>query len=299
MPIIQRAQLSGGEVQTLIEALLNKQAGDASDQRDGEWVAKGRVDPVIQLRRQLEDAEGRLREQTDAQEALSAKIVDLRSELNSERGRSSVLKKKLESEGASWQQRLDAALASHNDVLAAKLAEARSALAKDYQAKLAKHQQTATTEQEAKLQELRGCLTEMETQLKKENALKQESEAQCQQVQATLTEAQQQLQATSQEREELMTTCQQYQQHLASLKEQQEASINSRLYEVQQKASASESAHSQAVMQLNQLAAERDRLQQQVNSLEGVRDVLTQTQVKLKVSFYLSECLGVDEHLQD
>ena len=48
--IVEMAELSRSEIQTLIELLLNKQ------QSSTDWIAKGsRPDPLTQLRKQLEE----------------------------------------------------------------------------------------------------------------------------------------------------------------------------------------------------------------------------------------------------
>ncbi|TOF72031.1 hypothetical protein CGJ15_27685, partial [Vibrio parahaemolyticus] len=66
----------------------------------GDWVKKGKVDPITQLKRQLEELENRLRDKDEAHSALTAKITDLCSDLHGERSKSSKLKVQLDESAA-------------------------------------------------------------------------------------------------------------------------------------------------------------------------------------------------------
>merc|ERR1712198_788177 len=81
LPLVKGAQLSSGEIQTLIDILLNKQQAS----NGGDWVEKGaKADPATLLKRQLEETEKRLEDKEEAHNNLSARITELRNALERE-----------------------------------------------------------------------------------------------------------------------------------------------------------------------------------------------------------------------
>merc|ERR1711915_320019 len=93
LPLVKGAQLSSGEIQTLIDILLNKQQAS----NGGDWVEKGaKADPATLLKRQLEETEKSLEDKEEAHKNLAAKITELRQELNGERSGAIKLKTQLE-----------------------------------------------------------------------------------------------------------------------------------------------------------------------------------------------------------
>lgn len=83
-PLIQKAELSRTEIQFLIDQLLNKQQDNP--QEHAEWT-ESRADPVIKLKKQLADKEQSLKNEQEASISVQNKLLELRSELNSERSR--------------------------------------------------------------------------------------------------------------------------------------------------------------------------------------------------------------------
>merc|ERR1739838_95344 len=98
LPMVKGAHLSSGEIQMLIDILLNKQQASG-----GDWVEKGKgakADPTTILKRHLEETEKRLEDKEEAHKNLSAKITELRKELNGERSSVVKFKQQLEETNA-------------------------------------------------------------------------------------------------------------------------------------------------------------------------------------------------------
>lgn len=91
---MQKAELSRTEVHQLIEQLLNREQVEGH-----EWV-EGRQDPVARLKKQLADKEKALAEEQQGAQAVHAKLVELRAELNGERARQSATQRQLEEQVA-------------------------------------------------------------------------------------------------------------------------------------------------------------------------------------------------------
>uniref|UniRef100_A0A8D8S7R5 Kinectin n=1 Tax=Cacopsylla melanoneura TaxID=428564 RepID=A0A8D8S7R5_9HEMI len=79
VPLVVKAELSHTEIETIIEVLLNKQTSGTTD-----W-SEGRQDPLIKLRKQLEEKEKLLTSEKEISKGIQAKLSDLRSELNAEK----------------------------------------------------------------------------------------------------------------------------------------------------------------------------------------------------------------------
>ncbi|KAL1461093.1 hypothetical protein WDU94_013024 [Cyamophila willieti] len=79
MPLVAKAELSHTEIETIIEVLLNKQTSGTTD-----W-SEGRQDPLIKLRKQLEEKEKLLSSEKEISKGIQAKLSELRSELNAEK----------------------------------------------------------------------------------------------------------------------------------------------------------------------------------------------------------------------
>ncbi|KAI5746620.1 hypothetical protein M8J77_005558 [Diaphorina citri] len=79
MPLVAKAELSNTEIEAIIEVLLNKQTSGTTD-----WT-EGRQDPLIKLRKQLEEKEKLLVSEKEISKGIQAKLTELRSELNGEK----------------------------------------------------------------------------------------------------------------------------------------------------------------------------------------------------------------------
>jgi len=90
LPLLQKAELSRSEVHQLIEQLLNREQVEGHD-----WV-EGRQDPVARLKKQLAEKEKALAEEQQGAQAVHAKLLELRAELNGERSRQGVAQRQLE-----------------------------------------------------------------------------------------------------------------------------------------------------------------------------------------------------------
>ncbi|XP_042207331.1 nuclear anchorage protein 1-like isoform X6 [Homarus americanus] len=242
LPMVQRAPLSGNEIQTLIDALLNKQQ---QNNAGGDWVKKGRVDPITQLKRQLEEVGNRLREKDEAHSALTAKITDLCADLHGERSRSSKLKAQLDESIANHTRQQEASAASAQAAQATRLNELRTSLEQEYQTKIQQQQQLVeqlqSTTNESEVVTLRGSLSEAEMQAK----------------------------VLRQEHQELTQRCQQYEEHIRALEEKragEDAARNAQLSEMQAQLQNADAARAQALSDLAAIDAERDALSEQLAS---------------------------------
>ncbi|XP_059470496.1 ribosome-binding protein 1 isoform X2 [Neocloeon triangulifer] len=90
LPLVQRAELSRSEVHQLIEQLLNRERVEGH-----EWV-EGRQDPVARLKKQLAEKEKALAEEQQGAQAVHAKLLELRAELNGEKSRQGAAQRQLE-----------------------------------------------------------------------------------------------------------------------------------------------------------------------------------------------------------
>ncbi|ROT85526.1 putative ribosome-binding protein 1-like isoform X11 [Penaeus vannamei] len=255
LPLVQDAHLSSGEIQTLIDILLNKQQ---QNNAGGEWVEKGRVDPTTQLRRQLEEVETRLREKDEAHSALSAKITALRTELNCERSRAVKLKAQLDDTVANHSRELETANANAQTSQNARLNEMKAALEKEYQAKMQQQQKI--------LQQLQSTNNESEIAT----------------LRASLSESEMQTAVLRQEHEELTRRCQQYEEHIAALDEKragENASRNTQITELQAQLASADAQRAQALAEASAASAERDALTVQ---LANETSKTAQTQHKLQ-----------------
>jgi ribosome-binding protein 1 len=90
LPLVQKAELSRTEVHQLIEQLLNREQVEGH-----EWV-EGRQDPVARLKKQLAEKEKALAEEQQGAQAVHAKLLEVRAELNGERSRQLVVQRQLE-----------------------------------------------------------------------------------------------------------------------------------------------------------------------------------------------------------
>nr|XP_053639474.1 ribosome-binding protein 1-like isoform X7 [Cherax quadricarinatus] len=242
LPMVQRAPLSGTEIQTLIDVLLNKQQQNSAG---GDWVKKGKVDPITQLKRQLEELENRLRDKDEAHSALTAKITDLCSDLHGERSKSSKLKVQLDESAANHTRQQEAAAASAQAAQAARLNELRTALEQEYQAKLQQQQQL--------VEQLQSASNESEV-----TALR-----------ASLSDAEIQTKMLRQEHEELTQRCQQYEEHISTLEEKraaEEAARSAQLSELQAQLQSADAARAQALSEIAAMDAERNALNGQLAS---------------------------------
>ncbi len=97
---MRRVPLSAGELQALIEVLLNRQQEDSDTAGQGvasEWMERGgRLDPIGALRKQLHDKELALKEVEEVAAAYQAKLKTLGAETSLERTRSAAARKQLE-----------------------------------------------------------------------------------------------------------------------------------------------------------------------------------------------------------
>ncbi|KAF2365916.1 hypothetical protein FHG87_003329 [Trinorchestia longiramus] len=94
---VEEAQLSSDQLQQVVDSLLAVAA-------DGGW-SEARKGVEVAVTKKLEEANSTIARQQEAQSALTVKISDLRTDLNSERSKSTQLRKQLEAAVAE-QQRL-------------------------------------------------------------------------------------------------------------------------------------------------------------------------------------------------
>ena len=91
---IQSAALNDGEIQTLIDLLLNRQSGADQSQSIESWNKKGQKgDPVALLRKQLEEKEKSLQEEQQLGMSNSSKYKELKQEIQREKTRFVALEK--------------------------------------------------------------------------------------------------------------------------------------------------------------------------------------------------------------
>lgn len=257
--MLQNAPLSGVEIQTLIDVLLNKQQ---QNNAGGDWVKKGRVDPITQLNRQLEELENRLRDKEEAHSALSAKVTDLHGELRGERSRSSKLKAQLEEITANHARQLEVAAASANTTLTAKLNEQRAAIEQEYQVKLQQQQQV--------VEQLQSASNDNEIAT----------------LRASLSNAEMQAKVLQQGQEDLTVKCQQYEEHIKALNEKragEDAARNAQLAELQAQLQNTDAARAQALAQLASMEADCEALTSQ---LTNESSKYAQLQHKYQVTCY-------------
>ncbi|XP_065350870.1 kinectin-like isoform X4 [Cloeon dipterum] len=95
LPLLQKADLSESEHQQLVDQLLNR--GSV------EWVG-ARPDPMARLKKQLAEKEKALAEEQQTSQGVHAKLVELRSEINTERTRHSAMYRQLEEQLAAKKQ---------------------------------------------------------------------------------------------------------------------------------------------------------------------------------------------------
>ncbi|XP_026494193.2 calponin homology domain-containing protein DDB_G0272472 isoform X3 [Vanessa tameamea] len=84
--VVREAALSRTDIQVLTDALLNKHHDQLPEH--SEWT-EGPNDPMQKLKKQLADKEKALADEIEASQALHAKLKELRTNLNAERGRAS------------------------------------------------------------------------------------------------------------------------------------------------------------------------------------------------------------------
>ncbi|XP_022121343.2 kinectin isoform X4 [Pieris rapae] len=160
--VVKEASLSRTEIQILTDALLNKQHDPLPEH--SEWT-EGPNDPVQKLKKQLADKEKALADEVEASQALHAKLKELRSLLNAERGRASSASRAAEQTAAASRvemhtlqtriQRLlddNHALAQEKLVLQAQLGEENEAQAQRVQMEM--HIQRLSESEAALLQQL-------------------------------------------------------------------------------------------------------------------------------------------------
>ena len=91
---IQSAALNDGEIQTLIDLLLNRQSGADQSPSIESWNKKGQKgDPVALLRKQLEEKEKSLQEEQQLGMSNSSKYKELKQEIQREKTRFVALEK--------------------------------------------------------------------------------------------------------------------------------------------------------------------------------------------------------------
>lgn len=257
--MVQRAPLSGTEIQTLIDVLLNKQQ---QNNAGGDWVKKGRVDPITQLRRQLEEVESRLRDKDEAHSALSAKITDLCGELHGERSRSSKLKAQLEDTIANYTRQQEVAAANAKAAQASRLNELRASLDQEYQVKFQQQQQQL-------VEQLQNASNDKEVAA----------------IRSSLTEAEMQTKMLRQEHEALTQRCQQYEEHIRALEEKrvgEEGARTAQLTDLQLKLQNTDASRAQALAELAAMQSERENLSTQLTSGNAK---VAQLQHTLQVTF--------------
>ncbi|XP_045527411.1 kinectin isoform X5 [Pieris brassicae] len=160
--VVKEASLSRTEIQILTDALLNKQHDPLPEH--SEWT-EGPNDPMQKMKKQLADKEKALADEVDASQALHAKLKELRSLLNAERGRASSASRAAEQTAAASRvemhtlqtriQRLldeNHALAQEKLVLQAQLGEENEAQAQRVQMEM--HIQRLSESEAALLQQL-------------------------------------------------------------------------------------------------------------------------------------------------
>lgn len=258
LPMVQRAPLSGTEIQTLIDVLLNKQQ---QNNAGGDWVKKGRVDPITQLRRQLEEVESRLRDKDEAHSALSAKITDLCTELHGERSRSSKLKAQLEDTISNYTRQQEVAAANAKAAQASRLNELRASLDQEYQIKFQQQQQL--------VEQLQNATNDSDVAA----------------LRSSLNEAEMQAKMIRQEHEVLTQRCQQYEEHIRVLEEKRvgdEGTRNAQLTDLQLKLQNTDAARAQALAELAAMESERESLSSQLASGNAK---IAQLQQTLQVTF--------------
>ncbi|CAL4065732.1 unnamed protein product [Meganyctiphanes norvegica] len=185
LPLVKGAHLSSAEIQTLIDILLNKQQASASN--GGDWVEKGaKADPHTILKRQLEETEKRLEDKDEAHKNLSAKITELRKELNGER--SSVVKLKQQLDETNTQQ------STLKEKAESEKLNLRNSLEREYQEKMIQLQQNV-------------------------------NEGEMQQIKAALSESEMRTAVLKQEHDELNQRCQKYEEHISALEEKKATEI--------------------------------------------------------------------------
>ncbi|XP_071516269.1 uncharacterized protein [Panulirus ornatus] len=268
LPMVQHAPLSGAEIQTLIDILLNKQQ---QNNAAGDWVKKGRVDPITQLKRQLEELENRLRDKDETQSALSAKITDLCSELHGERSRVTKLKTQLEDTIANHTRQMDAAASNAQSTQTARLNELRSSLEQEYQTKLQQQQQL--------VEQLQNASNENEVTT----------------LRASLDEAEMQAKMLQQEHAELTQRCQQYEEHIRAHEEKragEDAARSAQLTELQAQIHNADAARAQALAELAAMERDQEAL---AGQLANENRKFTQLQHKLRET--LHEKAEVDSRL--
>lgn len=105
---VRSAQLGDQDIQSLIEVLLNKQGGGGSS-ITAEWNKKSQKgDPVVLLRRQLEEKERALQEEQQLAMANGNKIKEIRQELVHEKTRYSSLERQFQEKIAAQTQEIQA-----------------------------------------------------------------------------------------------------------------------------------------------------------------------------------------------
>lgn len=259
LPMVQHAPLSGAEIQTLIDILLNKQQ---QNNAAGDWVKKGRVDPITQLKRQLEELENRLRDKDETHSALSAKITDLCAELHGERSRVSKLKTQLDDTITNYTRQLETAASSAQTTQAARLTELRSALEQEYRTKLQQQQQL--------VEQLQSASNENEVTT----------------LRASLDEAEMQAKMLQQEHAELTQRCQQYEEHIRAHEEKragEDAARSAQLTELQAQIHNADTARAQALAELASMEADREAM---TGQLANDNAKFAQLQHKLQVSLF-------------
>ncbi|KAM3956569.1 uncharacterized protein ACR2FA_009476 isoform 3-T4 [Aphomia sociella] len=95
--VVREAPLSRTEIQILTDALLNKHHDLLPEH--SEWT-EGPNDPIQKLKKQLADKEKALADEVEASQALHAKLKELRTTLNTERGRAAAASRATEQSAA-------------------------------------------------------------------------------------------------------------------------------------------------------------------------------------------------------
>ena len=261
--IVEKANFTGIEIQSLIDFLLQ-----IGGQVGGEWVEKGRVDPTVQLRRQLEDLENRLKEKQDSTNALSTKITELRTELNTERSRNQQSRRQLESIAAVHQKQMDNAASTARERQSAAINELRASLEQEFQIKIQQQSQLVSNEGE-------------------------QYQVQLQQLKSSLSDAELRASAAHQEHEELTQRCQKYEQHITSLEEKhaaEDSTKTNQIDDLKTQMVAADSSLQDTISNMNLITRERDELSIQTTQLK--QDLsreqlsLTKTQHTLQVNFH-------------
>ncbi|XP_078315268.1 uncharacterized protein LOC111131437 isoform X2 [Crassostrea virginica] len=108
MRAVRAAQLADQDIQSLIDVLLNKQGGGVASSST-EWNKKSQKgDPVVLLRRQLEEKERALQEEQQLAMANGNKIKEVRQELSHEKSRYSTLERQYQEKIAAQTQEIQA-----------------------------------------------------------------------------------------------------------------------------------------------------------------------------------------------